>query len=427
MAFGSDRSANFVISAKDAASNVINGIGKSMGGLKRAAGAAFKAVAAGAVAAATAIAGFAVAGIKAAVEDEQQTIRLNAALKARGFALDRLGPKVEEQIKAMQRLGFTDDQVRAGLEVGSRFFKNQDNLLRANAVAANIAAVTGKDLATVMLAIGRGANGSTRGLASLGIEVEKGAKLKDILRAADEKYAGTAEELANSTAGKFAAAQITFNEQIEALGYRFLPAVSEAMNFLSTTVLPITDKLFSALGDTITGFAGKMTEKGGVVDSVMAVVGPIGEKLGGAIGDVAAKIGPLLGSIGELAKALWDDGEGPLAIAVSAIGGLFEGFIKVLGFVIDTIKLIIDIATQALKLLDKLGGKARGQAAFPSFTGGGGAYGGGGGGGQQGMSPYPTGPIGANITIGTQATSSLDLYLGQQAQVRTGRTIPGRE
>lgn len=425
MAFGSDRSANFVISAKDAASNVINGIGKSMGGLKRAAGAAFKAVAAGAVAAATAIAGFAVAGIKAAVEDEQQTIRLNAALKARGFALDRLGPKVEEQIKAMQRLGFTDDQVRSGLEVGSRFFKNQDNLLRANAVAANIAAVTGKDLATVMLAIGRGANGSTRGLASLGIEVEKGAKLKDILRAADEKYAGTAEELANSTAGKFAAAQITFNEQIEALGYRFLPAVSDAMNFLSTTVLPITDKLFSALGDTITGFAGKMTEKGGVVDSVMAVVGPIGERLAPAIGDVGKKIGELLGSIGELVVALWDDGDGPLAIAVSAIGGLFEVFIKILGFVIDTIKLIIDITTEALNLLDKLGGKARGQAAFPTFTGGGGAYGGGGG-GQQGMSPYPTGPIGANIVIGTNATSSLDLYLGTQSSINTGRTVPGR-
>jgi hypothetical protein len=425
MAFGSDRSANFVIKAKDAATGPLGKIGGAMGKLKGAAGAAFKAIAAGAAAAATAIAGFAIAGIKAAVEDEQQTIRLNAALKARGFALDQLGPKVEEQIKAMQRLGFSDDQVRSGLEVGSRFFKNQENLLRANAVAANIAAVTGKDLATVMLAIGRGAAGSTRGLMSLGIEVEKGAKLKDILRAADEKYAGTAEELANSTAGKFAAAQITFNEQIEALGYRFLPAVSTAMDFLAKNVLPMTDKLFGILGDTITGFAGKLTEKGGVADSVLAVVGPIAQRLAPAIGDVGKKIGELLGSIGELVVALWDDGDGPLAIAVTAIGGLFEGFVKILGFVVDTIKLVIDIATEALQLLDRLGGSARRQTGQPTFTGGGGAYGGGGG-GQQGMSPYPTGPIGANVVIGTNAMSSLDLYLGTQARVSTGRQTGGR-
>ena len=426
MAFGSDRSANFVIKAKDAATGPLGKIGSALGSLKSAAGVAFKAIAAGAVAAATAIAGFAIAGIKAAIEDEQQTIRLNAALKARGFALDQLGPKVEEQIKAMQRLGFTDDQVRAGLEVGSRFFKNQDNLLRANAVAANIAAVTGKDLATVMLAIGRGAQGSTRGLMSLGIEVEKGAKLKDILRAADEKYAGTAEELANSTAGKFAAAQIAFNEQIEALGYRFLPAVSTAMDFLAKNVLPVTEKLFTALGDTLVGVGSKMTEKGGLVDSVLAVVGPIAGRLAPAVGEVGNKIGQLLGSIGQLVVALWDDGDGPLAIAVTAIGGLFEGFIKILGFVIDTIKLIIDIATEALKLLDRLGNTSRKQGNQPTFTGGGGAYGGGGGGGG-GMSPYPTGPIGANIVIGTNAASSLDLYYGLQSRTQTGQTIPGRQ
>ena len=48
MAFGSDRSANFVIAAKDAATGPIGDIGKAMGSLKSSAGAAFKAIAAGA-------------------------------------------------------------------------------------------------------------------------------------------------------------------------------------------------------------------------------------------------------------------------------------------------------------------------------------------------------------------------------------------
>ena len=42
MAFGSDRSANFVIAAKDAATGPIGNIGKAMGRLKSSAGAAFK-------------------------------------------------------------------------------------------------------------------------------------------------------------------------------------------------------------------------------------------------------------------------------------------------------------------------------------------------------------------------------------------------
>jgi len=155
-----DRSANFVIKAKDAATGPLGKVGGAMGKLKSAAGTAFKAIGAAALAAGAALVAFAANAVMAAAEDEKQTIRLNAALRARGFALDQLSPKIEEQIKAMARLGFTDDQVRDGLEIGSRFFKNQENLLRANAVAANIAAATGKDLSTVMLAIGRGALGS---------------------------------------------------------------------------------------------------------------------------------------------------------------------------------------------------------------------------------------------------------------------------
>jgi hypothetical protein len=247
-----DRSANFVIKAKDAATGPLGKVGGAMGKLKSASVTAFKAIGAAAIAAGAALVAFAAQAIMAAAEDEKQTIRLNAALKARGYQMDQLSPKIEEQIKAMARLGFTDDQVRSGLEIGSRFFKNQNNLLRANAVAANIAAATGKDLGTVMLAIGRGAQGTTRGLATLGIEVEKGAKLKDILRAADEKYLGVAEEVANSTSGKFAAAQIRFNEAIEGFGADILPMVTKALTFFIEEVLPKFEQLMKDLGPVVT-------------------------------------------------------------------------------------------------------------------------------------------------------------------------------
>jgi hypothetical protein len=254
----------------------------------------------------------------AASEYEKLTIRLNAALKARGFQLDQLSPKIDEQIKAMARLGFTDDQVRDGLEIGSRFFKNQENLLRANAVAANIAAATGKDLSTVMLAIGRGAAGSTRGLMQLGIEVEKGAKLKDILRAADEKYLGVAEEVANSTSGKFAAAQIRFNEAIETFGSKLLPVVNEALAFLTETALPAFEGLMETLGPIV----------GDLVDNYVR---------------------PLVDSIGELFE-VFSTGEGSINLLTIALAPL--------QFALEAMKVVIDAIVFGLKLIGIGGGNA---------------------------------------------------------------------
>ena len=424
MAFGSDRSANFVIAAKDAATGPIGKIGGALGSLKSSAGDAFRAIAAGAAVAATALAGFVVASVKGAIEDQRSTILTNAALKARGFELDKLGPKIEEQIKAFQRFGKTDDDVRAGLEVGSRFFKGQTNLLKANAAAAAISSVTGRDMASVMSLIGKAANGQTRGLAALIGPIEKGATVTDILNQANEKFLPVAEELADTVGGRLLTSQIVFGEQMDALGARFIPAVTDALGFLATNVLPVTEQLMTFLGDTLTGIGTKLTEKGGFVDSFLAAAKPIGEALSPKIQELADNIGKLLGKVGDLVVALWDDGEGPLAIAVSAIGGAFEVLLGIINGVIEVITFLIELATEALKLLDRLGGKSRGQAAFPTFTGGGGTYGTTPMGG--GISGYPTAPIGANIVIGTNAASSLDLYYGLQTRTNTGQFIPGR-
>lgn len=393
MAFGSDRSANFVIAAKDAATKPMGNIGKAMGRLRGAAGTAFKAIGAAALAAGAALVAFAANAVMAAAEDEKATIRLNAALKARGFQLDQLSPKIDEQIKAMARLGFTDDQVRDGLEIGSRFFKNQENLLRANAVAANIAAATGKDLSTVMLAIGRGAAGSTRGLMQLGIEVEKGAKLKDILRAADEKYLGVAEEVANSTSGKFAAAQIRFNEAIETFGSKLLPIVNEALAFLTETVLPAFEGLMNTLGPALTD----------LVDNFVR---------------------PLIDSVAEL-FAVFDSGESSVSALDIALLPLKATLLA--------IKIVIDAIVAGLKFIGvgMEGKQLKSLQASAEAAGYGGASyinpmnRGAQPGATTGLSSgYGVAPI--SLTIGTQAQTTLAYKYGQGVTASTGTRTGGR-
>jgi len=388
MAFGSDRAANFVIKAQDAATGPLGKVGGAMGKLKSVAGTAFKAIGAAALAAGAALAAFAVQAVKAAIEDERAAIRLNAALESRGFVLDSITPKVDEQIQALQRLGFTDDDVKDGIEVGSRFIKNQEKLLRANAIAANIAAVTGKSLADVQLIIGRAVNGSTRGLVQLGIQVEKGAKLKDILRAADEKYAGTAEKLANSTGGKMLAAQIRFNEAIESFGYKLLPVANEVLTFFTEKVLPEFEKL-------------------------MADLGPIVNDL------VDNYVRPLVDSIGEL-FAIFDDGEGSINLLVVALTPL--------KLALQAIKVVVDAIVTGLKIIQGIGdfgknlpkggpGYVTSYGATPMTAPGGTMTPG-------FQSSFGMAPV--SLTIGTKAQSELGYRYGQGVTAATGTRTGGR-
>lgn len=269
----------FALTARDLASKAIGKVNNSLGKL----GTAGKLAAAGigfASAATAALGKLALDAVQAAAQDERSTILLNAALKQRGFNVLELTGRIEEQINAMARLGIEDDQVRAGLEIGSRFFKDQETLLKANAVAAQISAATGKDLSEVMMILGKASQGQGKGLKELGIATEKTVKktvyktktdelghkitvkttkaikeqvsIQDILTAATAKYGGIADELANSTSGRFAAAQIQFAEAMEKLGYDLLPAVNEFLTFIVEDALPVFRDIISQVGPVIT-------------------------------------------------------------------------------------------------------------------------------------------------------------------------------
>jgi len=151
---------------------------------------------------------------------------------------------------------------------------------------------------------------------------------------------------------------------------------------------------------------------------------------GKALGDTGTKIGTMVGKIGELATALWGDGKGPLAIAISAIGGVFEVFLATLNLVLDVINFIITAATEAMKLLDRLSTKqgamdagaaaAAGSGVFNLGTGVGGGVPGG------GASPYSGFSGQAVVTFGRDATSSFDAYLGGQSSTTGATRTDGR-
>jgi phage-related protein len=391
----------FAFLAKDAASKTIRGISKALGAVRGAASklggalktslkigtAALAGLAAGAIGAAAAFA-------KGAIEDEAANNRLIAVLQKRKLATDANLKAVDALIEKGAELAFTDDEVRAGIATATQFTKKFTDAQRIHAVAQDVARAKNIGLEEATALVGKAYQGNTKGLKTLGVETKKGANGLAVLTSISNKFGTSAAAYAETTQGKIESLGITLSETGEQIGYALLPILNELLtvfkkdgipiiknfadgisNFITENkeaikgiigtvvavgkrLIPVFQKvgefIFTKVLPPIRSFIENLVKPGGVADSIGQVVGPILDKLVpafGAIFDAAVRI---VGKVGELAAALWDNGNGPLAVAVKLLGAAFEIFFGILGKILGVIEAIIDAAIDAVNWLKKM-------------------------------------------------------------------------
>lgn len=357
---------NLVVKAVDNATPTLRKIGKGFGVLKNAGaavGSGLQTAALGAIGIATAVAGFTIAATKAAADEEKQVARLNGVLKTRGMLTDENSAAIEAQTTKMENLSIADDAVRESLITATQFTKNFNDAIKIQNVAADVAAAKNISLEEATALVGKAYQGNTKGLKGLGVEVKKGAKGIAALDAVTKKYGGSAEAASNTVSGKFAKAQIKMGNIMENFGAAFLPIASEGLGFLADKILPavgdglkgimpiiqtvgkfIMNNLVPAVG----GFINKLTAPGGVIESVMSVVGPIINNLIPVFGMIFDAVGKTAGKVMELVGILWGDGKGPLAVGVQAMGNVL-GFVgkivaNLVGFIGEAIGAVINVS-----------------------------------------------------------------------------------
>jgi hypothetical protein len=227
---------NATISARDAASKQIKTVNKALAGLGKTAsniGADFKKVALGVVGVAAGVGAFTASAIKDAAADEAATNKLNAALKARGFATAAVTKAVDTQIKKGQELAFTDDEVRASVEASTRFTKKYAVAQKIQTVAMDLARTTNMSLADATVAVGKAYQGNAgRLLKSLGINA-KAISGQEALNAILNKTRGSAKAYAATVQGSFSVLSIKAQELKEQFGAAFLPAVAKLFKGLA--------------------------------------------------------------------------------------------------------------------------------------------------------------------------------------------------
>jgi len=190
--------------------------------------------------AAAAIAGIGIALVgatKAAMEDQAEQVQLALALENVTGATDAQIKASEDMISKMSLAsGVADSELRPALASLVRGTKDIEEANRALALAQDISAGSGKDLATVSDALAKAYGGNMKGLAALSPEIKAmikdGASLEDVMNVLGGSFGGASDAAAATASGGMKRLGIALAETKESIGAALLPAVEALLPVL---------------------------------------------------------------------------------------------------------------------------------------------------------------------------------------------------
>jgi hypothetical protein len=143
--------------------------------------------------------------------------------------------------------------------------------------AQDISAATGKDLASVSLALAKASQGQFTALAKLGIplddNIKKSKDFNKVIGLLNDQFGGAAETAANTFGGQLKILQGQFGEILETIGAALLPYLQKFSEFLVKNVAPAIQRITSVIGEKglVAGFQQLLFESGKAGAGVAAV------------------------------------------------------------------------------------------------------------------------------------------------------------
>ena len=196
----------------------------------------------------TGAAGFLKGAAQAAAEDEQSTMRLQAAVKALGGDYDKQMASINAAISAGQKKAFTDDETRDAMVKLTAATGDTDEALKRLAVAQDLARGAGIPLSDASRLLGKVTDDNLQVFKRMGITLPDVANEADVLAAVQAKFAGQSDAYAKSTAGQFQILQDRLSEAKETIGANLLPLMTKVGDVLATEVLPRIESFANNVG-----------------------------------------------------------------------------------------------------------------------------------------------------------------------------------
>ena len=279
-----------------------------------------------AAAAAVAYAGkLAIDGVKSAIEDEQAQLRLANALKTATGATDAQIKATEEYISKTQlATGVADNDLRHAFQRLSVSTKDVNTSQKLLNLALDVAAGSGKDLATVTSALAKAYDGQETQLARLGIGLSaadlKAMDFNETQKALSNLYGGAAARNAETFQGRIDRLKQAFDEAKESVGAALLPIIERLIGYIFQYGEPIVKKFQDAWKTIQTA-----------IDNNRESFDQFAQLLQNYILPILGKVFSLMIDLG--AKAA--------AAIIKAFGAIAGAVTPVLNFIIDAINTVI--------------------------------------------------------------------------------------
>jgi hypothetical protein len=215
--------------------------------------------------------------VKAAMEDQASQAELQRQLEKTFGANEALTRSAERYISVTQlRTGTSDTELRASLGTLVRAtgdLTQSQNLLNT---AQDISAATGKDLASVSLALAKASQGQFTALSKLGIplddNIKKSKDFEKVVGLLNDQFGGAAETAANTFGGQIKILQGQFGEIVETIGAALLPYLQKFSEFLVKNVAPAIQRVTTVIGEKglVAGFQQLLYESGSAAPKIVS-------------------------------------------------------------------------------------------------------------------------------------------------------------
>ena len=194
--------------------------------------------------------------VRAAMDDQKSQALLASTLRNTTNATDATIASTEEYINLLQKqVNVADDELRPALATLARATGDVESAQGLLGLALNISAGTGKDLASVSLALSKAIGGNLGALTRLGVPLDKNiiksGNLDAALQSLNDTFKDQADVRAKTLEFRLKGLNIAYGEVLETLGYALLPVIEQFASTISTTVLPQLEAWISANKDEL--------------------------------------------------------------------------------------------------------------------------------------------------------------------------------
>lgn len=309
---------------------------------------AFGGLAKGAAIAGVGVAAFSVKlgtdAVKAAIESEKSTARLQAQMKALGLSYEQHAKTIDTVIQKQSQLaGLDDEELQDSFTNLVRTTKDVNKALELNAIVADVARAKQISVQAASLLVQKAQMGQVGALKRQGIEVQKVTAAQDALKASKEKYtkaemdAAKAADLAATKQGLVGQLQRTFAGSAEKYGKTTAGAIDRAkvsMENLQETagavLAPLVAKIADAGNRALTAVQAHWPEIQRVIGRVFDRVRVAWDRYGRPVFDALVTLG----------RKLVDQVREHWGSIKATIGGTLRGIAEVVRTVVAVISAV---------------------------------------------------------------------------------------